>query len=176
VGLLPVCAATVVEPWQRLAVPKIVTQFEERSRQMPELREAIHATGDEARGYGDRGILAVVDETRLRRILEKMLDEGEFLSPYGIRALSRVHLEQPYVFGANGAEYRVDYLPAESDSGMFGGNSNWRGPIWLPMNVMLIRALLQYDMYYGDAFTIECPTGSGRRMHLFDVARDIANR
>jgi hypothetical protein len=176
VGLLPLCAATTIEPWQRAAVPKIVAQFNERLRRMPELQYAIHATGDSARGYGDRGILAVVDEARLRRILDKMLDEREFLSPYGIRSLSRVHRERPYVFRAGGTEYRVDYLPAESDSGMFGGNSNWRGPIWVPMNVLLIRALLQYDMYYGDAFTVECPTGSGRRMHLFDVARDLAAR
>jgi hypothetical protein len=90
--------------------------------------------------------------------------------------LSRAHSDQPYVFRTGGADYRVGYLPAESDSGMFGGNSNWRGPIWMPMNVMLIRALLQYYMYYGNAFTIECPTGSGRHMHLFDVAKEIAAR
>jgi hypothetical protein len=176
VGLLPVCAATTVEAWQRTAVPKIVSQFNERIRQMPELRQAIHATGESAHGYGDRGMMAVVDAARLRRILDKMLDEREFLSPFGIRSLSRVHQEHPYVFRAGGTDYRVDYLPAESDTGMFGGNSNWRGPIWVPINVLLIRALLQYDMYYGDAFSIECPTGSGRRMHLFDVARDLAAR
>ena len=105
-----------------------------------------------------------------------MLDEREFLSTYGIRALSRAHRDQPYVFRTQGTDYRVEYLPAESDSGMFGGNSNWRGPIWMPMNVMLIRALLQYHLYYGDSFTIECPTGSGREMHLFDVAKEIAAR
>jgi hypothetical protein len=105
-----------------------------------------------------------------------MLDEREFLSPYGIRSLSRYHQQNPYVFHAGRAEYRVDYLPAESDTGMFGGNSNWRGPIWMPMNVLLIRALMQFYLFYGDTFTIECPTGSGNRMHLFDVAKDIAGR
>ena len=90
-----------------------------------------------------------------------MLDENEFLSPYGIRALSRYHADHPYVFSARRQEYRVDYLPAESDSGMFGGNSNWRGPIWMPVNALIIRALLQYYPYYGDNFKIECPTGSG---------------
>ena len=105
-----------------------------------------------------------------------MLDENEFLSPYGIRALSRYHAEHPYVFSVGGQEYRVDYLPAESDTGMFGGNSNWRGPIWMPVNALLIRALLHYYLYYGDNFKIECPTGSGNLMNLFEVAKEIANR
>ena len=105
-----------------------------------------------------------------------MLDENEFLSPYGIRALSRYHAEHPYVFSAGGQEYRVSYLPAESDTGMFGGNSNWRGPIWMPVNALIIRALLHYYAYYGDNFKIECPTGSGNLMNLFEVAREIANR
>jgi hypothetical protein len=176
VGLLPICAATIVEPRQREAVPKIIAHFEQRIRRHPALLRGIHATGLDARGYGDRGIMAVVNQERLRRILEKMLDENEFLSPFGIRALSRVHLDQPYVFHTNGAEHRVAYTPAESDSGMFGGNSNWRGPIWMPINALLIRALLQYDLMYADSFTIECPTGSGRLMSLFDVAKEITGR
>jgi hypothetical protein len=105
-----------------------------------------------------------------------MLDENEFLSPYGLRALSRYHLDHPYVFRVGNDEFRVGYLPAESDSGMFGGNSNWRGPIWMPVNVLIIRALLQYYLYYGDRFRIECPTGSGRTMNLFEVSREIAAR
>src|SRR6202012_3812403 len=105
-----------------------------------------------------------------------MLDENEFLSAYGIRSLSRYHAEHPYVFRAGGQEYRVNYLPGESDTGMFGGNSNWRGPIWMPVNALLIRALLQYYSYYGDSFQIECPTGSGKMMNLFQVAREIGNR
>jgi hypothetical protein len=105
-----------------------------------------------------------------------MLDENEFLSPFGIRALSRYHDEHPFVVHVEGQEYRVNYLPAESDTGMFGGNSNWRGPIWMPVNALLIRALLSFYLYYGDNFKIECPTGSGKLMNLFEVAREIANR
>jgi hypothetical protein len=112
----------------------------------------------------------------LRRILTRMLDEKEFLSPYGIRALSRTYLDHPYEFEFGGNAYRVGYLPAESDSGMFGGNSNWRGPIWMPVNVLLIRALTQYYLYYGDNFKIECPTGSGRMMNLFEVSKEIESR
>jgi hypothetical protein len=105
-----------------------------------------------------------------------MLDEKEFLSPYGIRSLSRYHAEHPYVFRSGDRDYRVSYLPAESDTGMFGGNSNWRGPIWMPVNALIIRALLQYYIYYGNEFTIECPTGSGRQMNLYQVAEEIGQR
>src|ERR1700758_4952173 len=143
---------------------------------MPELLESIHATGPGHLGYGERGIFALVDEKKLRRILTRMLDENEFLSPYGIRALSKYHNDHPFVVYVNGQEYRVNYLPAESDTGMFGGNSNWRGPIWMPVNAVLIRALLSFYAYHGDNFKIECPTGSGKLMNLFEVAREIANR
>jgi hypothetical protein len=176
VGLLPLCATTVVEQWQRERVPNLMTHLLERFRHMPELRESIHATGPGHFGAAERGILALVNESRLRRILSRLLDESEFLSPYGIRALSRHHADHPYSFWVQGQEYRVNYLPAESDTGMFGGNSNWRGPIWMPVNVLLIRALLQYYLYYGDNFIIDCPTGSGNAMNLFEVSREIANR
>ena len=177
VGLLPLCATTIVEPEHRARVPKIVAHFEERLRQMPSLREGLHETGEgRRRGHADRGIIALISEERLRRILSRVLDEREFLSPFGIRALSRYHEDHPYVFHVEGADYRVQYLPAESDNGMFGGNSNWRGPIWMPMNVLIIRALLQFYLYYGDTFTIECPIGSGRSMHLFDVAKELTAR
>jgi hypothetical protein len=105
-----------------------------------------------------------------------VLDENEFLSPYGIRSLSRYHAEHPYLINVGGNEYRVDYLPAESNTGMFGGNSNWRGPIWMPINVLIIRALLQFYTYYGDNFRIECPTGSGKMINLFEVSKEIAAR
>jgi hypothetical protein len=105
-----------------------------------------------------------------------MLDEGEFLSPYGLRSLSRFHAEHPYVFKVGGQEYRVDYLPAESDTGMFGGNSNWRGPIWMPVNALIIRALLNYYSYFGNDFVVECPTGSGNMMNLYQVAEEISRR
>jgi hypothetical protein len=176
VGLLPLCATTVIEPWQREQVPRVMEVLKERVRRRPELLQSIHPTGPGHLGYGDRGIAALVNPERLRRILTRMLDENEFLSPYGIRALSRYHAEHPYVFNAGGQDYRVNYLPAESDTGMFGGNSNWRGPIWMPVNALLIRALLSFYGYYGDNFKIECPTGSGTMMNLFEVAREIAYR
>jgi hypothetical protein len=176
VGLLPLCATVVIEKRQRECVPGIVARVQTRLRQMPELLQSIHPTGPGHLGVADRGIFALVNPERLRRILSKMLDENEFLSPYGIRSLSKFHERHPYVFHAGGQEYRVDYLPAESDTGMFGGNSNWRGPVWMPVNAILIRALLNFYLYYGDNFKIECPTGSGKMMNLFEVAREIAGR
>jgi hypothetical protein len=176
VGLLPLCATTVIEPQQRERVPRVIRILTERLQRMPELLESIHPTGPGHLGHAGRGIAALVGPKRLRRILSRMLDENEFLSPYGVRALSRYHAEHPYVFNVNAQEYCVNYLPAESDTGMFGGNSNWRGPIWMPVNALLIRALLSYYLYYGDNFKIECPTGSGSHMNLFEVAREIANR
>jgi hypothetical protein len=170
------CATTVIERWQRERMPRVMSVLQERVQRMPWLRDSIHATGKGHWGLADRGIAAVVNEGRLRRILTLVLDEKEFLSPYGIRALSRYHENHPYVVQVAGQEYSVKYLPAESDNGMFGGNSNWRGPVWMPMNVLLIRALLQFYLYYGDNFKIECPTGSGNLMNLFAGAREIADR
>ncbi|MEO8615275.1 MAG: glucosidase [Luteolibacter sp.] len=176
VGLLPLCATTVIEKWQRDRVPQAAAAFEARIRQMPELLESLHPTGPGHHGVAERGINALVNPERLRRILSKMLDENEFFSPYGIRSLSKFHQQHPYVFHVGGQEFRVDYLPAESNTGMFGGNSNWRGPVWMPVNAMLIRALLNFHLYYGDNFQIECPTGSGKRMNLFEVAKEISDR
>jgi hypothetical protein len=176
VGLLPLCATTVIEPWQREQVPRVSQTLHERLQRMPELQGSVHPTGPGHFGYGERGIVALVNPERLRRTLSRMLDENEFLSDYGIRALSRYHSEHPYILEVSGQEYRVNYLPAESDTGMFGGNSNWRGPIWMPVNTLLIRALLSFYLYYGDAFKIECPTGSGHQMNLFEVAQEISHR
>ncbi|WAC09074.1 MAG: glucosidase [Thermodesulfobacteriota bacterium] len=176
VGLLPLCATTVVEEWQRERVPRALALLLKRVRRIPELLETIHPTGPGHLGVADRGIIALVNPERLRRILSKMLDENEFLSPYGIRSLSKFHEKHPFIFHVEGHEYRVDYLPAESNTGMFGGNSNWRGPIWMPVNAMIIRALLSFYLYYGDNFKIECPTGSGRLMNLFEVSKEIADR
>jgi len=176
VGLLPLCATTVVEAQQREKVPRAMEQILKRIHRMPELLTSIHPTGPGHFGVADRGILALVNPDRLRRILSKMLDENEFFSPYGIRSLSKFHQQNPYIFHVQGQEYRVDYLPAESNTGMFGGNSNWRGPIWMPVNALIIRALLNFYLYYGDSFKIECPTGSGHLMNLFDVSREIADR
>jgi hypothetical protein len=176
VGLLPLCATTVTERSQREHISQAVDAMSRRMQQMPELKRAIHPTGPGHYGVDERGIIALLNPERLRRVLAKMLDESEFLSPYGIRSLSKFHAEHPYVFNVNGQEYRVDYLPAESNTGMFGGNSNWRGPVWMPVNVLLIRALLNFYLYYGDSFKIECPTGSGRMMNLFEVAKEISDR
>jgi hypothetical protein len=176
VGLLPLCATTVIEQWQRDRVRSVAPAWNSRITRMPELMNSVHATGPGHRGVAGRGILALVNEVRLRRILSRMLDENEFLSPFGVRSLSRHHLDHPYVFNVGAQEYRVSYLPAESDTGMFGGNSNWRGPVWMPVNVLLIRALLQYYLYYGDGFKVECPTGSGRMMNLFEVSKELSAR
>ena len=127
-------------------------------------------------GDGERRILSIVDAERLRRVLTVMLDEREFLSPFGIRAVSKRHRDEPYRLSAGGAEYRVGYEPAESASGLFGGNSNWRGPIWFPINFLLIEALQKFHHYHGDDFTIECPTGSGRMMTLAGVAAELSRR
>jgi hypothetical protein len=174
VGLLPLCAVTVFEGTVMERFPELRHRFLRFIEARPELRAFIH---DPLKlGHSARRLAAVLDETKLRRVLTTMLDEGEFLSPYGLRALSRYHAEHPYVFRVGDQEYRVSYLPAESDTGMFGGNSNWRGPIWMPVNVLIIRALLQYYLFYGNEFTIECPTGSGRHMTLYQVAEEIARR
>ena len=176
VGLLPLCATTVVEKSTRERIPQTMAVMKERLRRMPELKETIHPTGPGHFGVAERGIMALVNPERLRRILTKMLDENEFLSPYGIRSLSKFHEQHPFVFNVGGQEYRVDYLPAESNTGMFGGNSNWRGPVWMPVNALIIRALLNFYLYYGDNFKIECPTGSGKMMNLFEVSKEIADR
>jgi Mannosylglycerate hydrolase MGH1-like glycoside hydrolase domain len=176
VGLLPLCATTIVEAGTRERIPGVTAHLYERMRRMPELGKTIHPTGPGHFGMAERGIMALVNPERLRRILTKMLDENEFLSPYGIRSLSKFHDKHPYVLHVQGQEYRVDYLPAESNTGMFGGNSNWRGPVWMPVNALIIRALLNFYLYYGDNFKIECPTGSGKLMNLFEVSKEIADR
>jgi hypothetical protein len=176
VGLLPLCATTVIEKWQRDRVPETMLRIQERLRRMPELSATMHPSGPGHLGVAERGMLALVNPDRLRRILTKMLDENEFLGPCGIRSLSKFHERNPYVLEVGGQEHRVDYLPAESNTGMFGGNSNWRGPVWMPVNALIIRALLNFYLYYGDTFKVECPTGSGRMMNLFEVSKEIADR
>jgi hypothetical protein len=174
VGLLPLCAVTVIDEEVLTRFPQLADAARRFLRQHSELMTNIASPF--APGVAGRRLLSPVGETKLRRILARLLDEREFLSPHGIRALSRWHLEHPFVFNVQGHEYRVDYEPAESSTGLFGGNSNWRGPVWFPVNGTVLRALLQYYRYYGDAFRIECPTGSGQQMTLFEVAREIARR
>jgi hypothetical protein len=174
VGLLPLCAVTTFEGELVAKYPEIAERFTRFLNARPEICTAIHDPTKP--GAKDRLMGSILDETKLRRVLAKMLDEDEFLSPFGIRSLSRHHADHPFIIQAGGQEYRVSYLPAESDTGMFGGNSNWRGPIWMPVNTLIIRALLQYYVYYGDEFKVECPTGSGRHMTLFQVAGEILRR
>jgi len=174
VGLLPLCAVTVFENqsgWMDTGSARRLKRF---LNDRPELRALIHDPLQP--GQSDRRLFAILNEAKLRRVLAIMLDEEEFLSPFGVRALSRYHLEHPCVFRTGDQEFGVAYLPAESDSGMFGGNSNWRGPIWMPVNGLIIRALLQYYAYFGDQFTVECPTGSGRQMTLYQVAEELGRR
>src|SRR5688572_924126 len=174
VGLLPFCAVTVFEGEVLEKFPDLVPRMRRFLDTRPELTACIH---DPAKpGQAGRRLAAILDERKLRRVLATLLDEREFLSPCGIRSISRYHDHHPYIFHVGEQEYRVSYLPAESDSGMFGGNSNWRGPIWMPVNGLIVRALLQYYAYYGDTFTIECPTGSGRFMTLYEVAQDLSQR
>ena len=174
VGLLPFCAVTVYDGRQLARSPELLARLRSFLGARPELRSFIH---DPTKvGQAGRRLGAILDERKLRRVLARMLDEREFLSPYGIRSLSRHHLDHPYRFRAGDQDYCLSYVPAESDSGMFGGNSNWRGPIWMPVNALILRALYHYYRYYGDAFTIECPTGSGRQMTLYEIAGDITRR
>jgi hypothetical protein len=174
VGLLPLCAATVFEGELIAKYPELAERILSFIEARPALCAAIH--DPRKTGVAGRRLCSILDETRLRRVLARMLDENEFLSPFGIRSLSRYHADHPFVMHAGGQDYRVSYLPAESDTGMFGGNSNWRGPIWMPVNGLIIRALLQYFAYYGTEFTVECPTGSGRQMNLYQVAEELARR
>ena len=174
VGLLPLCAVTVFDGEFRKKYPELMKRFADFLQARPELNTFIH--DPDKMGQNGRRLGSILDETKLRRVLTKMLDEKEFLSPYGIRSLSRFHAEHPFVTHVGGQEFRVPYLPGESDTGMFGGNSNWRGPIWMPVNALIIRALLQYYAYYGDTFTIECPTGSGKKMNLYQVAENLSQR
>jgi Glycosyl hydrolase family 63 C-terminal domain len=174
VGLLPVCATTVVSSYQTQRFTILTDRITKFMKRHPEVTATINPVS--RLGVDGRRLLAICDEAKLRRILGTMLDEKEFLSPFGIRSLSKFHDTTPYVFRVHGEEYKVAYLPAESTNGMFGGNSNWRGPVWMPVNMLLIRALLQFYSYYGDAFKIECPTGSGNEMTLFEVARELSTR
>ena len=174
VGLLPLMAVAVFPEEVVERFPTTMQRIRAFREKHFELSANIHDIGKP--GVNGRRMLAVVNEDKLRRVLAHMLDEQQFLSAYGIRALSRAHLADPFRVHVHGQEYVVQYLPAESNTGMFGGNSNWRGPIWMPVNVLLVRALLQYYQYYGDDFTVECPTGSGQWMTLYDVAKEITRR
>lgn len=174
VGLLPICAVTVLESDSLKMIPEIAKQHKYMITRTKRLSVNI---ADPLRvGKNNRRLLGVVDEHKLKSILKVMLDEDEFLSDYGIRSLSKCHEKDPYVFTYNKKEFTVKYVPGESDSDMFGGNSNWRGPIWFPANAIIIRALFQHYAFYGNDLKVECPTGSGNMMTLIEVAQEIVNR
>ncbi len=174
VGLIPLFAVETLEPEVLAKLPGFKRRLEWFIDHRPDLTQ--HAACMRSPGRGERRLLSVVDQDRLRRVLRVMLDEAEFLSPYGVRALSRRHREAPYTLVVDGQEHRVTYEPAESSTGLFGGNSNWRGPIWFPVNFLLVESLQKFHHYFGDEFRVECPTGSGRHLTLWEVADELSRR
>ena len=176
VGLLPLSAATIFEGDTLTRYPRLHELADLFGKRHPEVMKQIAPGDNTFVGFAGRRLTSVCTKRKMERLLAYLLDENEFLSPYGIRSLSRHHLEHPFVFDIGGQEYKVQYLPAESNTGMFGGNSNWRGPIWMPVNALLIRGLINMYPFYGNDFKVECPTGSGNYMTLFEVAKEIARR
>jgi hypothetical protein len=174
VGLIPLFATAVFPGDIEQKLPNFMARAARFAREQAPLMAQISNPLDG--GVADRRLLAPFNRQKLHRILERMLDESEFLSPFGIRALSHYHKDHPYVFSADGHSYRVDYEPAESSTGLFGGNSNWRGPIWMPVNGLLIQSLRRLYSYHGDEFTVECPKGSGKQLTLWEIADEIARR
>jgi hypothetical protein len=176
VGLLPLCASTVLDGEYLQKHPRLIELFEIFRKRHGDILAQIAPLDGKFIGYKNRRLLSVVTQQKLERVLKYVLDENEFLGPYGIRSVSRYHLDHPYSVQIAGQEYGVQYLPAESNTGMFGGNSNWRGPVWMPVNQLLLRALLNLYQFYGDDFKVECPTGSGKYMTLFEVGEELARR
>jgi hypothetical protein len=174
VGLLPLAAVAVFEDDILEKLPKFRERAQQFNGRHPELAANMHLPS--LPGVANRRMMSILDEGKLRRILARMLDESEFFGPHGIRALSRFHLEHPYVFHHEGHEYRVAYVPGDSDTGMFGGNSNWRGPVWMPINYLLYIALVRLYGYYGEEFKVECPAGSGNLRTLLQVAQELGER
>ena len=174
VGLIPLFAVGVVEQQVLDKLPHLWAKIESYRERRPELFKLVSRWNE--KGVNGRRLFAITRVFRMARILQRMLDESEFLSPYGVRALSRSYLDRPYVFEYNGIDYRVKYEPGESDSTLFGGNSNWRGPVWMPVNYMLVEHLRRFHQFYGDWFTIECPTGSGTMMTLNQIADELCRR
>lgn len=174
VGLLPLCASTVFEKDAATRYPKLTELIVLFRKRHPEVMTQVAPEG--FIGYKGRRLLSILSKQKLERVLSYMLDENEFLGPYGIRSLSKYHQDHPFTFMAGQQEFKVPYQPGESNTGMFGGNSNWRGPVWMPVNLLVIRALLNLYSFYGDDFKVQCPTGSGKYMTLFEVSQEIASR
>jgi hypothetical protein len=173
VGLIPLFAVETLDPTIVDSLPGFKRRMQWFIENRPKLGEHIEI---ESTDEGPRRFLSLVNRHRLKRVLGYMLDESEFLSAYGIRAISRFHLDHPYTMPVNDMEYRVDYEPAESSTGLFGGNSNWRGPIWFPVNYLLIESLQKFHFFLGDNFKVECPKGSGQSLNLWDIAGEISQR
>jgi hypothetical protein len=173
VGLIPLFAVETLDPDIVDSLPGFKRRMQWFIENRPALSEYVET---ESTDDGPRRFLSLVNRYRLKQVLRYMLDENEFFSPYGIRALSRYHRDHPYIMKVNGSEYRVDYEPAESTTGLFGGNSNWRGPIWFPVNYLLIESLQKFHFFLGDNYKIECPTGAGNRLSLWDIAGEISQR
>jgi hypothetical protein len=174
VGLIPLFAVETIEPELLARLPDFKRRLDWFIEHRRDLTDSIACM--KTPGRGERRLLSVVAADRLTRVLRYMLDENEFLSPYGIRALSRYHRDRPYVLPVDGRDHRVDYEPAESGTPLFGGNSNWRGPIWFPVNFLLIESLQKFHHYFGERLRIEHPTGSGRFLTLSEVAADLSQR
>jgi hypothetical protein len=174
VGLIPLFAVETLESDHLDAVPQFKERLEWFLNYRPDLAALVSRWHEP--GLGDRRLLSLLRGHRMKRLLARMLDESEFLSDYGVRALSKHHEAHPYVFNCQGQSLAVKYLPAESDSGVFGGNSNWRGPIWFPVNYLLIESLQKFHHYYGDDFKVECPTGSGNLLTIEEVALELSRR
>jgi hypothetical protein len=174
VGLIPLYAVETFEPEVVEGLPGFKRRMQWFLENVPHVPRHIAQTQRSARGV--RRLLSIVSLRKLVRVLRTMLDEDEFLSPYGIRGVSKFHREHPYVLNFNGQSYRVDYEPGESQTGLFGGNSNWRGPVWFPLNFLLIEALQKFHYYYQQDLKVECPTGSGQMKTLWDVAAELSHR
>ncbi len=174
VGLIPLFAVETLEPELLERLPAFKERLEWFLRYRPDLASLVSHWNEEGRGH--RRLLSLLRGHRMKGLLGRMLDVNEFLSPHGVRAISRMHAQQPYHFPVNGMDLSVRYQPGESDSGLFGGNSNWRGPIWFPVNFLIIESLQKFHHYYGDDFKVECPTGSGRFLTLNEIANELAMR
>jgi hypothetical protein len=176
VGLIPVLAAAVLETRMVEKLPELVRRIRWFMRKRPKLMKHLTLVQQPDSGNPIRALLAIPTRDQLIRVMRYVLDEEEFLSPYGIRSISKYHTRHPFVFVSGGEEYRVDYQPGESNTALFGGNSNWRGPIWFPINYLLMETLEIYYLFYGDELKVECPTGSGRMMNLMEVAHELGRR
>jgi hypothetical protein len=174
VGLLPLMAVEVLDPELLGSAPEFAQRLEWFLNYRPDLAKLVSRWQEP--GKGETRLLSLLRGHRMKALLRRMLDETEFLSPHGVRALARHHLDYPYVYHANGMNFSVRYQSAESDSGLFGGNSNWRGPVWMPVNFLLVESLRQFHSYYGDDFRVECPTGSGQFMTIAQVADELSRR